>query len=182
MASMMKCMTLQQSTSHLRSFDGKNTPLWNFLQNTVNCAVYINRDAAAAYIKAILSKLVGEARESVRIKTFSSQWSNHYIPEEYCTQGADRNVDATESEYMIEPILSCALDSFARGFPSEISTFVYTRNPKDLSAAYAHALHIEEKLKTSLKKEAKNYHVTTEDATEKSSTPILPYSRDQLVI
>ena len=41
---------------------------------------------------------------------------------------------------MMKPVVDCALDAFIKGLPDEMSMFVNTRNPKDLSDA----LHIEE--------------------------------------
>ena len=71
MASVLECMTLQQSTYHIRQFDGKNPPLKEFLQDIENGAVYVTESTEPSFIKVVLSKLKGVARESVRDKRFN---------------------------------------------------------------------------------------------------------------
>ncbi|XP_043461938.1 uncharacterized protein LOC122498320 [Leptopilina heterotoma] len=70
MASVLECMTLQRSTFHIPCFDGRSPPLKEFLQDVANGAVFINEQTEPGFIKAILSKLKGAARESVRDKQF----------------------------------------------------------------------------------------------------------------
>ena len=48
---------------------------------------------------------------------------------------------------MKKPVVDCALYAFIKGLPDEISTFVDTRNPKDVVKALEHVLHIEERLR-----------------------------------
>ena len=64
----------------------------------------------------------------------------HAIEEKYtCTYGHTK-----ESVIMMKPVNECALDAFIRGLSDDISIFVDTRNPKNLSEAFEHALHAEE--------------------------------------
>ena len=65
MESILECMTIQQSTYHISQFDGKNPPLKEFLQDVANGAVYITEAKESGFIKVVLSKLKGVARESV---------------------------------------------------------------------------------------------------------------------
>ena len=74
MASVLECMTLQQSTYHIPQFDGKNPPLKEFLQDIANDAVYIMESTELAFIKVVLSKVKGVARKSIRDKRFN--WVN----------------------------------------------------------------------------------------------------------
>ena len=41
-------------------------------------------------------------------------------------------------------MIDCALDAFIRSVPDDISIFVDTNNPRDLSEEFQHALHAEE--------------------------------------
>ena len=72
--------------------------------------------------------------------------ARHAIEEKYTgTYGHTK-----ESAIMMKPVIDCALDAFIRGLPDDISIFVDTRNPKDLSEAFDHALHPEERQKYTL--------------------------------
>ena len=67
--------------------------------------------------------------------------ARHAIEEKYTgTYGHTK-----ESAVIMKPVIDCALDAFIRGLPDDISIFVDTRNPKDLSKAFEHALHAEER-------------------------------------
>ena len=68
MTSVLECMTLQQSTYHIPQFDGKNPPPKDFLQDVANGAVFVTDATEPGFIKAVLAKLKGVARESVRDK------------------------------------------------------------------------------------------------------------------
>ena len=70
MESVLECMTLQKRTYHIPQFDGKNPPLKEFLQNISNGAVIVTEAMKPSFIKAVLAKLKGVARESVRDKQF----------------------------------------------------------------------------------------------------------------
>ena len=61
MASVLECMTLQQSTYHIPQFDGKNPPLKEFLQDIANGAACITESTESGFIKVVLSKLKGVA-------------------------------------------------------------------------------------------------------------------------
>ena len=82
--------------------------------------------------------------------------ARHAIEEKYTgTYGHTK-----ESIIMMKPVVDCALDAFIRGLPDDISIFVDTRNPKDLSEAFEHALHAEERHKYSEKNSmASSYHI-----------------------
>ena len=71
MVSVLECLTLQQSTYHIPHFDGKNPPLKDFLQDVSNGAVFVTDATETGFIKAVLDKLRGVARDSVRDKQFS---------------------------------------------------------------------------------------------------------------
>ena len=68
MVSVLECMTLQQSTYHIPQFDGKNPPLKEVVANG---AVFVTDATEPGFIKAVLAKLKGIARESVPDKQFS---------------------------------------------------------------------------------------------------------------
>ena len=70
-ASVLECITLQQSTYHIPQFDSKNPPLKEFLQDVANGAVFVTDVTEPGFINAVLAKLKGVARESVRDKQFS---------------------------------------------------------------------------------------------------------------
>ena len=209
MASVLECITLQQSTYHIPQFDGKNPPLKEFLQDIANGAVYITESTEPGFIKVVLSKLKGVARESVRDKRFNRvndlmahlkkhfapskkyQWyfesivnlrmkqtetvSDYYDRLQGLLSGAKHAIEdkytqvhyagtpheISESTIMMKPVVDCALDAFIKGLPDEISTFVDTINPKDLSEALEHALHIEERLRQTerLRSSASSYHI-----------------------
>lgn len=70
MTSVLECMTLQQCTYHIPFFDGRNPPLKEFLQDVANGGVFVTDATEPGFIRAVLSKLKGAARESVRDKQF----------------------------------------------------------------------------------------------------------------
>lgn len=71
-ASMIEYMSLQQNMYHIRPVDG-NTPLLKyFLLDIANGAVYITIETQPAFIKAMLNKLTGTVRESIRNKQFGT--------------------------------------------------------------------------------------------------------------
>jgi hypothetical protein len=70
MTSMAECFTLQHSTLNIPHFDGKNMPLKDFLQDVHNGAVYVAPTSQGAYVKAVLGKLMGPARDSTYGKKF----------------------------------------------------------------------------------------------------------------
>ena len=74
--------------------------------------------------------------------------AKHMIEDKYTqVHYAGTTHEISESTIMMKPVVDCALDAFIKGLPDEISTFVDTINPKDLSEALEHALHIEERLR-----------------------------------
>ena len=231
MASVLECMTLQQSTYHIPQFDGKNPPLKEFLQDIANGAVYITESTEPGFIKVVLSKLKGVARESVRDKRFNRvndlmahlkkrfapskkyQWyfesivnlrmkqtetvSDYYDRVQGLLSGAKHAIEdkytqvhyagtpheISESTIMMKPVVDCALDAFIRGLPDEMSTFVDTRNPRDLGEALEHALHIEERLRQTerVRPFASSYHIMrqNEKIPERARSPS-PYTRQMV--
>ena len=72
MNSLLENMTLQNSTYHIPEFNGKSPELKEFLQDVANGAVFVTSTTEPMFIKAVLSKLKGVARESVRDKQFAT--------------------------------------------------------------------------------------------------------------
>ena len=56
MASLLECMTLQQSTYHIPQFNGKNPPLKEFLQDFSNGAVFVT-DKQFSKVKDLIAHL-----------------------------------------------------------------------------------------------------------------------------
>ena len=83
-----------------------------------------------------------------------------------------------ESNIMLKPVLDCALDAFIRGLPDDMSIFVDTRNPRDLSEAMEYALHIEERLDYTEKTRAlaSTFHATKRDGEFENRRPLSPYT------
>lgn len=79
-----------------------------------------------------------------------------------------------ESTIIMQPVIDCALESFIRGLPEEMSIFVDTRNPANLEEALEHAIRAEERQKYSEKSRASSYHITR---AEDRPRPTSPYSR-----
>ena len=80
---------------------------------------------------------------------------------------------------MMKPVMDCALNAFFRGLPDDMSIFVDTRNPKDLSEALEYALHIEERLNYAEKSRAvaSSYHVSRKDTEPERPRSPSPYSK-----
>ena len=72
MNSLLENMTLQTSTYNIPDFNGRTPPLKEFLQDVSNGAVFVTRTTKPILINAVLSKLKGIARESVRDKRFQT--------------------------------------------------------------------------------------------------------------
>ena len=70
MNSLLENMTMQTSTYHIPEFHGKTPPLKEFIQDACNGSVFVTQSTEPMFIKAVLSKLKGVARESVRDKQF----------------------------------------------------------------------------------------------------------------
>ena len=70
MATALEGMTLQQSTYYIPTFNSRTPALKEFLQVVANGVVCVTESTEPAFIKIILSKLKGTARESVRDKEF----------------------------------------------------------------------------------------------------------------
>ena len=80
-----------------------------------------------------------------------------------------------ESAIMMKPVIDCALDAFIGGLPGDISIFVETRNPEDLSEAFEHAMHAEKRQTYAEKPRnaASSYHIARprEFASERQRSP-----------
>ena len=87
--------------------------------------------------------------------------AKHTLEEKYNARYADE----PESSIMMKPVIDCALDAFIRGLPDDMSIFVDTGNPKDLSEALEYALHIEERLNYAEKSRAvaSSYYISHKD-------------------
>ena len=102
--------------------------------------------------------------------------ARHAIDEKYTgTYG-----HVKESLIMMKPVIDCALDAFIRGLPDDISIFVHTRTPRDLSETFEHALHAEESQRyTDKSKNAvSSYHIMRprDDISDQPRSPS-PHSR-----
>ena len=105
MASVLECMTLQQSTYHIPQFDGKNPPLKDFLQDVANGAVFVTD---ATELKQ--SETVSDYNDRVQGLLNGARYA---IEEKYTgTYGHTK-----ESIIMMKPVVDCALDAFIRGLP-----------------------------------------------------------------
>ena len=87
-----------------------------------------------------------------------------------------------ENAIMMKPVIDCALDAFIRGLPDDISIFVDTCNPKDLSEAFEHAQNADEPQTYTEKARnaASSYHIARprEFASEWQRSPS-PFSKDR---
>ena len=101
--------------------------------------------------------------------------AKHTLEEKYNL----RYGDEPESSIMMKPVIDCALDAFIRGLPEDMSIFVDTRNPKDLSEALEYALHIEERLNYAEQSRAvaSSYHVSRKDTEPERPRFLSPYSK-----
>ena len=221
MNSLLQNMTLQKSTHSIPDFNGKTPQLKDFLQDVKNGAVFVTQATEPMFIKAVLSKLKGIARDSVRDKTFAAvnelcehlvkrfapskkyqcyfeaivnlrmnqkeTVSDYYDRLQGLLSGARHTLEEKytrrygqekESNIMLKPVLDCALDAFIRGLPDDMSIFVDTRNPRDLSEAMEYALHIEERLDYTEKTRAlaSTFHVTKRDGEFENRRPLSPYT------
>lgn len=86
----------------------------------------------------------------------------------------ERNRRLSESDIIMQPVIDCALESFIRGLPEEMSIFVDTRNPVNLPEALEHAIRAEERQKFSEKSRTSSYHITRTEGRPRSPSP---YSR-----
>ena len=222
MNSLLENMTMQTSTYHIPEFNGKTPPLKEFIQDVCNGAVFVTQSTEPVFIKAVLCKLKGVARESVRDKQFlrvndlithlkkrfapskKYQWyfdsivnlrmtqnetvSDYYDRLQGLISGARHTLEekytvrygqTKASEIMLIPVIDCALDAFIRGLPEEMSKFVDTRNPKDLSEAIECALHIEERENYTHKSRnvASSFHVSRRDEESPHQRSPSPFSK-----
>ena len=70
MAMALEGLTLQQSTYHIRTLDGRTPALKEFLQDATNDAVYVTKSTEPGFMNIILSKLKGTASASDCDKEF----------------------------------------------------------------------------------------------------------------
>ena len=69
---MAECFAIQQGIMNVSIFDGKNMPVRDFIQEVVNGKARIPANCEKQYIKAVLPRLKGAARDSTRGKSFFS--------------------------------------------------------------------------------------------------------------
>ena len=72
MISMAQTMAMQAAITSIPVFDGKNIPLKDFIQDIRNTDADIPDNQKASFIKKVLSKLRGSARNSTYGVAFSS--------------------------------------------------------------------------------------------------------------
>lgn len=72
MTSMAECFALQHGTLNIPFFNGRNIPLKDFLQDVQNGAVFVPPASEGSFVKAVLGKLQGAARDSTFGKTFNT--------------------------------------------------------------------------------------------------------------
>lgn len=72
MTTLSTSIVLQNALQAIPEFDGRNLPLKDFLQDIQNGALYISAGQMPNYIRAIVSKLRGPARDSTYGRTFGS--------------------------------------------------------------------------------------------------------------
>ena len=72
MVTMAGTMAMQAAVAGIPSFDGSNIPLKDFLQDVRNAAADIPDDKINVFLKKILGKLRGSARNSTYGVTFNN--------------------------------------------------------------------------------------------------------------
>ena len=72
MTTMMGNYALQTALLGIRRFDGRNMPLKDFIQDIRNGSIYVPEDQTGQYVKAIMGRLEGSARDS----TYGRQFQN----------------------------------------------------------------------------------------------------------
>lgn len=70
MTSMAECLSITQGMLGIPHFDGRNMPLKDFLQDIKNGAAYLPPESENKYVRGVLGKLQGCARDSTYGKTF----------------------------------------------------------------------------------------------------------------
>ena len=70
--SMAECFAIQQGIMNVPIFNGKNMPVRDFIQDVINGEASIPANCEKQYIRAVLSRLKGAARDSTHGKSFFS--------------------------------------------------------------------------------------------------------------
>lgn len=70
--SMAECFALQQGVMHIPFYDGKNIPVRDFIQDIINGESSIPENCENQFVKVVLSKLKGAARDSTHGKKFDT--------------------------------------------------------------------------------------------------------------
>ena len=65
MTSMAECFAIQQGITNIPTFDGKNMPVRDFIQDIINGESSVPVNYELQYIKAVLARLKGAARDSI---------------------------------------------------------------------------------------------------------------------
>ena len=72
MTSISSSMALTNALQNIPFYDGKNMPLKDFIQDVRNGQVFVDATHEGIYLKAIIGKLTGSARDSTYGKGFNS--------------------------------------------------------------------------------------------------------------
>ena len=72
MTPMAECFAIQQGIMNIPTFDGKNMPVRDFIQDIINGKSSVPVNCEPQYIKAVLARLKGAARDSIYGKSFTT--------------------------------------------------------------------------------------------------------------
>ena len=72
MTSMAECFAIQQGIMNIPTFDGKNMPVRDFIQDIINGESSVPANCEPQFIKAVLARLKGAARDSIYGKSFTA--------------------------------------------------------------------------------------------------------------
>ncbi|XP_043464123.1 uncharacterized protein LOC122499714 [Leptopilina heterotoma] len=186
-------LTLRTSACDIPIFDGKTPPLRDFVQAVKRAGIFITDVAEPEYIRAVLSRLDGQAYASLTIKQKQTEIAHDYHDRlQDLINGArhalkpkynklfreitndERDIRRRECDIILQPIRDCALDAFVKGLPTEISKFVDARNPHNMEEALEYALHAEERENYSERPRSTSYHI---NKIEERPRPPSPYSK-----
>ena len=71
--SVAECFAIQQGVMNIPTFNGKNMPVRDFIQDVLNGESSVPANCERQYIMAVLARLKGAARDSTHGKTFSTK-------------------------------------------------------------------------------------------------------------
>ena len=70
--SMAECFAIQQGVMNISTFNGKNMPVRDFIQDSLKGESSVPANCERQYIMTVLARLKGAARDSTHGKTFST--------------------------------------------------------------------------------------------------------------